>query len=222
MAHGSALAQSPVSGAPLDLVVYTASSVATADALHLDVDVANLDVVSPWTIRYVDVRGPAPLGSLLVLEAGVPGFFLDSGGGRIEPGAVVTGSLPIPAGIAHLDLTIQVHAVDEAGEAVTVQIPMPAASVDAVLGKPSAELSPGPISAKQQTFLAVWGSQAGALPTKQAQVDAYHALKRQKLAPAAGEVRTYSILQAKYPGEQAAPPNGSRDQEARAGRAGSR
>lgn len=168
--------------------VYPSTSTAHADGVTLDVDLVNDDLLSAWQVRLIDVRGPGTTGSLISFEAGTPGFPLDAGRTWLKPGELLTGAIPIPLGLQHLDLTIQVLAVDEAGDAVSVELDLPASFQTSLPVISEVAIEPGTVSAKQQQFFTEWAAAKSSYPTAKAATAAYHELKAQRLggAPATG------------------------------------
>jgi hypothetical protein len=166
--------------------ILVASSAVERDAAVVDLDLVNLDPVEGWSIRELEVRGPAPIGSLVSFEGGTPGFVLDGGLTFLAAGGALTGMLPIPRGFLHLDLTIRVHAKDGLGARREVDIDLPASLLASLPVKAAPPIQPGPPSTAQAAFLAAWLLQDDPKKAVEVREKAYEALKWKRFGTSGG------------------------------------
>lgn len=175
-----ASAQTPAA-APVAIAVHPVTSWAHADGVSWDLDLLSDDFVAGWRIRFVDVRGPAPLGSLLTFEAGTPGFLVDGGRTRLEPGSLLTALLHLPRGLEHLDLTVSILIEDDAGALSYVDFDLPASATAGLQVTSDVLIQPGPPTVAQQAFQADWSTKASLYSDPDAKAKAYRAAKAKAL-----------------------------------------
>lgn len=176
-----------LSVAPVAVAVHPESSWAHADGVSWDLDLVNDDLLAGWRVRFVDVRGPAPLGSLLTFEAGTPGFLVEGGRSRLDPGSLLTALLHLPRGLEHLDLTVSILVEDDAGALSYVDLDLPASATAGLQVASDIPIVPGPPTPAQQAFQAEWAAKAGQYSDASTRAKAY---RKAKAAALGGSAKT--------------------------------